>query len=40
MLKDAISGADSREALDDGVGSNLAIRADFDVIFDNGGRMN
>jgi len=40
MLENAIPGADSREALDDRISSNLAIRADFDVILDDGGRVN
>jgi hypothetical protein len=40
MLENAIPGADSREALDDRIGSNLAIRADFDVILDDRGRVN
>jgi hypothetical protein len=40
MLKDPISGAQSCKALDDGIGSNLAIRADFDVVFDYGSGMN
>ena len=34
MLENAVPGADSREPLDDRVGPNLAIWADFDVIFD------
>src|SRR6185369_1600522 len=40
MLENAIPGSDSREAFDDRIGSNLAIRADFDVVFDNSGGVN
>src|SRR5690349_18522247 len=40
MLENAIPGSDSREALDDRISSNLAIRANFDVILDDGGRVN
>src|SRR6185369_2497025 len=36
MLKDSISGTQPRKPLDDGISPNLAIRPDFDVIFDNG----
>ena len=40
MLEDPVSRADSRESLDDGVGADLAIWADFHVIFDYGCGVN
>ena len=40
MFKNPIARANFRKPLDDGVGSDLAIWADFDVVFDDGCRMN
>jgi hypothetical protein len=40
VFENAVAGADSGKPLDDGVGPNLAIWPNFDVIFDNGSRMN
>jgi hypothetical protein len=40
VLKNAISRANSRKSLDDRIGSNLAIRADFYVIFNDGSGVN
>lgn len=39
VFEDAVSGPDFRKLFDDGVSPNLAIWANFHVIFDNGGRM-
>jgi hypothetical protein len=39
MLKNAVSGAKSGKSLDDGVGPNVAIRADFHVFLDYGRRV-
>ena len=36
VLKDAITGSDARESLNDGIGADLAIWANFDVILDDG----
>src|SRR5436190_8800220 len=40
VLEDPVSRAQPGKPLDDGVSGNLAVWADFDVIFDYGGRVN
>ena len=37
VLEDAVAGADARKPLDNGIGANLAIWADFDLIFNDSG---
>jgi hypothetical protein len=40
VLKDAVAGADTRKPFDHRIGPDLAIRANFHVIFDDGGWVN
>ena len=40
MLVNAIPRAQPRKTFDNGIGGNLAIWANFDVVLDYGGRMN